>query len=123
MFRNNWALSEIQDIYNTPLLDLIFRAANVHREHNDTGEVQVCTLLSIKTGGCPEDCAYCPQAARYNTGVDAEKLLDVDMVVGTARNAKEAGATRFCMGAAWREVRDGKDFDNVLEMVRQVNDL
>ena len=75
MIRNDWTIEEIQDIYNTPLLDLIYRAARVHREHNETGEVQVCTLLSIKTGGCPEDCAYCPQAARYNTGVNVQALM------------------------------------------------
>lgn len=121
--RNNWTINEISDIYNTPLLELIFRAASLHREYNDTGEVQVCTLLSIKTGGCPEDCAYCPQAARYNTGLDVQALMKKDDVLAYAQKAKEAGSTRFCMGAAWREVRDNRDFDRVLEMVEGVNEL
>jgi biotin synthase len=111
------------DIYHTPLLDLIYRAASVHREYNDTGEVQVCTLLSIKTGGCPEDCAYCPQAARYNTGVNVQALMKKEEVLEYAAKAKAAGSTRFCMGAAWREVRDNKDFDRVLEMVKGVNEM
>jgi len=117
------SLEYVSELFHNPFLQLVSEASAVHKRYHKFADIQLCTLLSIKTGGCPEDCAYCPQAARYNTGVDAQKLLDVDMVVGTARNAKEAGATRFCMGAAWREVRDGKDFDNVLEMVRQVNDL
>ncbi len=121
--RNDWTLQEVQDIYNKPLLELIHQASNVHHEHNQTGEVQVCTLLSIKTGGCPEDCAYCPQAARYSTGVDVHKLLDYDTVIESAKKAKEAGSTRFCMGAAWREVRNNRDFERVLEMVKGVNDL
>lgn len=121
--RNNWSLEEVQEIYNSPLLDLIYRAASVHRKHNDTGEVQVCTLLSIKTGGCSEDCAYCPQAARYNTGVNVQALMKKEEVMDYARKAKEAGSTRFCMGAAWREVRDNRDFDRVLEMVQGVNEL
>jgi len=123
MIRNNWTLDEVQDLYNRPLLELVFQAATVHREYNDTAEVQVCTLLSIKTGGCPEDCAYCPQAARYHTGVDVQPLLKKEEVVRYARKAKDAGSTRFCMGAAWREVRDNKDFDRVLEMVKEVNDM
>jgi biotin synthase len=121
--RNDWTLNEINDVYETPLLELIFRAASVHRAYNDTGEVQVCTLLSIKTGGCVEDCAYCPQAARYNTGVDVQALLKNEEVLEYAKKAKEAGSTRFCMGAAWREVRDNKDFDRVLEMVKGVNEM
>jgi biotin synthase len=121
--RNDWTVSEIENIYDSPLLDLIYRAATVHRENNDTGEVQVCTLLSIKTGGCPEDCAYCPQAARYNTGVEVQALLKKEEVLEYAAKAKAAGSTRFCMGAAWREVRDNKDFDRVLEMVQGVNEM
>ncbi|HXH18661.1 MAG TPA: biotin synthase BioB [Chitinophagales bacterium] len=121
--RNDWSRDEVSEIYNLPLLELIYRAATVHRQHHATGEVQVCTLLSVKTGGCPEDCAYCPQAARYRTSVEAHKLLDKETVVVAARKAKEAGSTRFCMGAAWREVRDNRDFDNVLEMVKEVNEL
>ncbi|MEN9297847.1 MAG: biotin synthase BioB, partial [Bacteroidota bacterium] len=104
--RNNWTLEEIHNIYNTPLLELVFRAAQLHRKYNDTAEVQVCTLLSIKTGGCSEDCAYCPQAARYNTGVNVQALMKKEEVLSYAQKAKEAGSTRFCMGAAWREVRD-----------------
>ncbi len=121
--RNNWTKEEISDIYNTPLLELIYKAATVHRAAQDTAEVQICTLLSIKTGGCPEDCAYCPQAARYNTGVNVHALMQTDEVLAYAGKAKEAGSTRFCMGAAWREVRDNRDFDRVLEMVKGVNEL
>jgi len=121
--RNNWTRKEIEEIYNLPVMDLIYKAASVHRQFNDPNEVQVCTLLSIKTGGCPEDCAYCPQAARYQTDVTVHKLLDVDFVLDSAKTAKEKGSTRFCMGAAWREVRDNRDFDKVIEMVRGVNNL
>jgi biotin synthase len=123
MTRNDWTREEISEIYHSPLLDLVYRAATVHRAHNKAEEVQVCTLLSVKTGGCPEDCAYCPQAARYNTGLKAHKLMDVDTVVAEARQAKANGSTRFCMGAAWREIRDNRDFDKVLEMVKEVNAL
>jgi len=123
MNRNDWTLKEIEDIYHTPLLDLVFKAATVHREYNAIGEVQVCTLLSIKTGGCPEDCAYCPQAARYNTGVNVQALMKKEEVLEYAAKAKAAGSTRFCMGAAWREVRDNKDFDRVLDMVKGVNEM
>jgi len=123
MIRNNWSLDEIEEIYNSRLLELIYRAASIHREYNDTAEVQVCTLLSIKTGGCPEDCAYCPQAARYHTDVQVQSLMQTDEVLRYAEKARNAGSTRFCMGAAWREVRDNRDFDRVLEMVRGVNAL
>jgi len=123
MIRNDWKIEEIQEIYNSPLLELIYRAATVHRQHNDTGEVQVCTLLSIKTGGCSEDCAYCPQAARYSTGVDVHALMQKDQVLEYAAKAKAAGSTRFCMGAAWREVRDNRDFDRVIDMVKGVNEM
>ena len=123
MIRNNWTRSEITEIYETPLLELLYRAATIHREYQDTGEVQVCTLLSIKTGGCPEDCAYCPQAARYNTGVQAHALMKTEDVIASAQRAKDSGSTRFCMGAAWREVRDNRDFDRVLDMVKEVNKL
>lgn len=121
--RNNWTLEEIHEIYNQPLLDLIYNAATVHRQNNEIGEVQVCTLLSIKTGGCSEDCAYCPQAARYSTDVNVQALMQKDQVLEYARRAKEAGSTRFCMGAAWREVRDNRDFDRVLDMVKGVNEM
>lgn len=116
-------MEEINDIYNAPLLELVYKAATIHKEHNDTAEVQVCTLLSIKTGGCSEDCAYCPQAARYNTGVNVHALMKKEEVLHYAQKAKEAGSTRFCMGAAWREVRDNRDFDRVLEMVKGVNEM
>ncbi len=121
--RNDWTKEEIAAIYNRPFLELIYDAATIHREFHAMGEVQVCTLLSIKTGGCPEDCAYCPQAARYNTGVDVQALMQTEEVLAYARRAKNAGSTRFCMGAAWREVRDNRDFDRVLEMVKGVNEL
>ncbi len=123
MIRHDWTLEEIKDIYNTPLLELMYRAATLHREYQDTAEVQVCTLLSIKTGGCSEDCAYCPQAARYSTGIDVQALMKKDEVLEYARKAKEAGSTRFCMGAAWREVRDNRDFDRVIDMVKGVNEI
>lgn len=123
MIRHDWTKEDIQAIYDTPLLDLVYRAATVHRTFQDTGEVQVCTLLSIKTGGCPEDCAYCPQAARYHTDIKVHGLMKKEEVLSYAQRAKEAGSTRFCMGAAWREVRDNRDFDQVLEMVKGVNEL
>ena len=121
--RNDWTKKEIAEIYNSPLLDLIYKGATAHREYHETGEVQVCTLLSIKTGGCPEDCSYCPQAARYHTNVKAQKLLSVDEVLNSAKEAKMSGSTRFCMGAAWREVRTNRDFDKVIEMVKGVSNL
>jgi biotin synthase len=121
--RNNWTREEITRIYRKPVLELIYQGASVHRQYHDPSEVQVCTLLSVKTGGCPEDCAYCPQAARYHTGVAVHKLLEVEEVLGKAREAKDAGSTRFCMGAAWREIRDNRDFDKVIDMVKGVNKL
>ncbi len=123
VIRNDWTREEIAEIYNSPVLELIYRAATLHREHNDPQEVQVCTLLSVKTGGCPEDCSYCPQAARYQTDVKVHKLLSTEEVMHKALEAKAAGSTRFCMGAAWREVRDNRDFDRVLEMVKGVNGI
>lgn len=121
--RTDWTRDEVQKIYDTPLMELIYQAATVHREHHETGEVQVCTLLSIKTGACPEDCAYCPQSARYQTDIERHGVLPKDEVLAAARAAKESGSTRFCMGAAWRCARDGKDFDHVLELVSGVADL
>lgn len=123
MSRVYYTKDQIAAIYNSPVLELIYRAATVHREYHETGEVQVCTLLSVKTGGCPEDCAYCPQAARYHTNVKVHKLMEVDEVINAAQQAKENGSTRFCMGAAWREVRDNRDFDKVLDMVKGVNGM
>jgi len=121
VIKNSWTREEITEIYQTPILELVYQAATVHREHHDPQEVQVCTLLSVKTGGCPEDCAYCPQAARYHTDIEVQKLLPVEEVLEAARQARDSGSTRFCMGAAWREVRDNRDFDQVLEMVKGVN--
>src|SRR5882762_4800058 len=123
MIRHDWALSEVTAIHGLPLLELVHRAQGVHREHFGDNKVQLCSLLSVKTGGCPEDCAYCPQAARYHTGVEPHALMDVGDVLAAARRAKEQGATRFCMGAAWREVKDGPPFDRVLEMIQGVKAL
>ena len=116
-------LQEVRAIHDLPLPELLFRAQGVHRQHHAADEVQLCTLLSVKTGGCPEDCAYCPQSSHYETPVSVEKSLAVDEVLGAAKTARESGATRFCMGAAWREVKDGPAFDNVLAMVRGVRAL
>lgn len=123
MIRNDWTIEEVKSIYHTPVLDLIFQSASVHRKFHEGREVQVCTLLSVKTGGCPEDCAYCPQAARYHTDVQVQKLMEVGEVLEQASKARAAGSTRFCMGAAWREVRDNRDFDKVIEMVKGVNEM
>lgn len=121
--RNNWTLEEIRNIYFSPVLELIVRGAEMHKKYQATGEVQVCTLLSVKTGGCSEDCAYCPQAARYNTGVNAHKVMAYEDVIGKALDAKNEGSTRFCMGAAWRNVKDNSNFDKVIDMVKGVNAL
>lgn len=115
--------NDVAKVYRLPFLELVFRAAEVHRRHHDASRVQVCVLLSVKTGGCPEDCGYCPQSARYATHVEAQALLDVTDVLAAARRARADGATRFCMGAAWREVRDNAQFDRVLEMIRGVKAL
>lgn len=122
-FRHDWALPEVRAIHDAPLFELVDRARAVHLEFHNKSEVQLCTLLSVKTGGCPEDCAYCPQSAHYDTGVKGEALLPLSEVVQAARDAKERGATRFCMGAAWREPKDGPAFDRVLEMVRGVKEI
>jgi biotin synthase len=121
--RHNWTSEELTELYNTPLLELVYRAATVHRHYHNPHEVQVSSLISIKTGGCSEDCSYCPQAARYNTGVKVHKLMPVEEVVASAERAKSGGASRMCLGAAWREVRDNRDFDRVLDMVKAVNKL
>lgn len=120
--RHDWSRDEIADLFAQPFNDLVFEAQSVHRLNFDPNEVQISTLLSIKTGGCPEDCGYCPQAAQYDTGVDAEKLMSVDAVVAEATSAKAAGASRFCMGAAWRNPKD-HDLDKVCEMVSAVRGL
>jgi biotin synthase len=121
--RNNWTLQEVEALYDLPLLDLVFKAATVHRAYHNPNEVQVSSLISIKTGGCSEDCGYCPQAARYHTDVKAHKLMPVEQVLVQAKNAKNGGASRMCLGAAWREVRDNRDFDQVLEMVKGINEM
>jgi biotin synthase len=120
--RHDWTRDEVRALFELPFPELMFRAQSMHRENFDPTEVQISTLLSIKTGGCPEDCAYCPQSARYDTGVHAEKLMGLDTVLAEARAAKAAGASRFCMGAAWREPKD-RDLDNVCAMVEGVSAL
>src|ERR1700693_6272292 len=120
--RYDWSRDEVRALFALPFADLIFAAQTMHRKYFASNEVQISTLLSIKTGGCPEDCAYCPQAARYHTGVEAEKIMAVDAVLSEARAAKEAGASRFCMGAAWREPKD-RDLDDVCAMVEGVKAL
>ncbi len=120
--RYDWSLEEARTIFNQPFNDLLFEAQTVHRQHFDANEVQVSTLLSIKTGGCPEDCSYCSQSSHFETGVEATKLMDVDEVLEGARRAKEGGATRYCMGAAWRSPKD-RDMDAICDMVSQVRDM
>jgi biotin synthase len=121
--RHDWTLGEIEALLARPLLDLVFDAQRALRAHFDPRSVQRSTLLSIKTGACPEDCGYCPQSAHHDTGLEKERLLPLDEVLASARRAREAGASRFCMGAAWRSPREGKEFDQVLEMVRGVAGL
>jgi len=122
LLRHDWSRSEVRALFALPFPELMFRAAEVHRQNFDPTEVQISTLLSIKTGGCPEDCAYCPQSAKYDTGVKAEKLMAVEAVLTEARAAKEGGASRFCMGAAWRSPKD-RDLENVCAMVEGVKAL
>jgi len=121
--RHDWSVAELRTIHDLPLTELVYRAQTVHRRHHEPGKVQCCTLLSIKTGRCPENCGYCPQSAHFDTEVDDHGLLDVDVVLEAARAARENGATRFCMGAAWRAAPQGNQFDRVLEMVRGVRAL
>src|SRR5277367_1702097 len=123
MIRHDWNRREIQAIYDTPLMELVYQAAGVHRQYHDASQVQVCKLISIKTGACPEDCSYCSQSSRYKTEVKATPLMERQEVLAVAQRAKDAGASRVCLGAAWREVRDNKQFDSVLEMVRDIADL
>lgn len=118
-----WTLEEVLEVYNMPLLELVFRAATVHRQYHDPREVQISTLLSIKTGGCPEDCGYCPQAARYHTDIEKNDLMTNEQVRTAAMRAKSLGSSRLCMGAAWRNVKDDAEFDHVLDLVRTVNAL
>jgi biotin synthase len=121
--KHNWTTKEILEIYNQPFMDLLYQAASIHRSHHEPNTVQVSTLLSIKTGGCPEDCGYCPQAARYHTDIEGNDLMTVQQVKAQALRAKSSGSSRVCMGAAWRNVKDGPEFDQVLEMVRTINKL
>jgi biotin synthase len=121
--QQSWTKEAILELYHTSLMDLMYRAASVHRTHHDPNTVQVSTLLSIKTGGCPEDCGYCPQAARYHTDLEGNELMSIAQVKAQALRAKASGSSRVCMGAAWRNVKDGPEFDNVLEMVRTINKL
>ncbi|MBI3879033.1 MAG: biotin synthase BioB [Verrucomicrobia bacterium] len=118
--RHDWTTAEIRALHDLPLLELVFRAASVHREFQDAREVQVCKLISIKTGACPEDCSYCSQSSRYETEVEAQPLMEKERVLTLARDAKAAGVSRVCMGAAWRGVKDGAQFERVLEMVKDV---
>lgn len=119
-----WAKQEIQEMYDSPLLDLVFRAASVHRQHHDPSKIQLCTLMNIKTGGCSEDCSYCSQSSRYSTPTKASRLVELEPVLEAARKAKENGSTRFCMGAAWRDLAGRKrGFERILEMVREVRGL
>jgi biotin synthase len=121
--RHTVTLEEARALYDLPLTELVFRAQAVHREHHKPDAVQLCTLLSIKTGGCPEDCGYCSQSARHDKKIEAEPLMDVETVLSAARKARDAGATRFCMGAAWRSAKGGEQFERVLSMVRGVREL
>lgn len=120
--RHDWTVKEARALYDLPLVELLFKAQEVHRQHHEAGAVQLCTLLSVKTGGCAEDCAYCPQSGHHETGVKSERLMSVEDVLAKAKLARENGATRFCMGAAWRNPK-GKDFDQVVSMVQGVRDL
>lgn len=119
--RHDWTQEEIHQIYHLPLLELVFKAATVHREYFDGSDIQMNHLFSVKTGGCPEDCGYCPQSARYNTGVKRQKMADLSDVLEDAKKARDAGCSRMCLGAAWREVKDDRQFEQVLEMVREIS--
>src|SRR2546427_2374265 len=121
--RHNWSRAEVEAIYRAALPELVFQAQSIHRQFHAPDRVQTCQLISIKTGGCPEDCAYCPQSAHYDADVERQGLLDPEHVVGVAREAAARGVTRFCMGAAWRQAPEGREFEKVLEMVRGVSAL
>ena len=123
MIRSNWTQNEILKILNLPLLELIFRAQKVHKQYFPKKDVQLASLLSIKTGFCPENCKYCPQSAHYKTGLKNESLLNVNEVLEKAKKAKKSGASRFCMGAAWREVKDGPEFDKIIKMVEGIKKI
>lgn len=117
------SLDKLIELYNRPMMDLLYEAASVHRQHHNPNEIQMSSLISIKTGGCVEDCGYCPQSAKYNTHLEVKPMMEVDEVVGLAKNAKVNGSSRVCMGAAWRDVRDNRDFDKVVEMVQEINGM
>ncbi|WP_425421248.1 biotin synthase BioB [Phaeodactylibacter xiamenensis] len=121
--RKEWTLAEILEVHRKPLLELVYEAATVHRKHHNPNEVQISSLLSIKTGGCQEDCGYCPQAARYHTDIEENDLMSVEQVTTAANRAKVLGASRVCMGAAWRNVKDDEDFDQVIRLVQTVNSM
>jgi biotin synthase len=123
MQKQSWSIEECKKFYNLPFPELIFQAQAIHRENFQNSAIQKSTLLSVKTGGCPEDCAYCPQSAHYKTGVERHKVLPKEFVIQKATEAKHSGSTRFCMGAAWREVKDGEEFDKVVELVSEVHNL
>lgn len=123
MLRYDWTMDELKELYDTPLFELISKAHLIHIQYHTPGEVQVCTIISFKTGGCPEDCKYCSQSSRYQTSVQAQAIMTHDEVLGEAKKAIARGATRVCLGAAWREVRDSKQFDEVLRMVKSITDL
>jgi len=120
---NNWTKEDILEVYNRPLMELIYEASKVHREHHDPLKIQVSKLISIKTGGCPEDCGYCPQASRYHTNIEKNDLMPVEEVLSKAAVAKATGSSRVCMGAAWRNVQEGEDFEQVLKMVEGLSDM
>ncbi len=121
--KNDWTLKEVKEIYKMPLMELIFKASDIHRKNFNPQKIQISSLISIKTGGCPEDCAYCPQAARYQTDITKNPLMEVSDVIELAKIAKENGSSRVCLGAAWREVKDNQDFERVLEMVQGVTEM
>lgn len=123
MIRNDWSREEISAIYNKPLMDLVFEAAGIHRQLGDPSEIQMSTLLSVKTGGCPEDCSYCSQSSRYETSIKGTPLLQEEEILQAAINAKVNGSSRFCMGAAWREVKDNSHFDRIISVVRKITDM
>lgn len=120
--RHDWQLEEVQELFNMPFNDLIFKAAQIHRQFHDANKIQISTLLSIKTGSCPENCKYCPQSAHYNTGLEKESLMSIDKILIAARAAKESGASRFCMGAAWRNLHD-RDVDNICNIIKEVKEV
>ncbi|GAL34812.1 biotin synthase [Vibrio maritimus] len=120
--RHDWTHAEVQELMNKPFMDLLFEAQTVHRQHQQTNHVQVSTLLSIKTGACPEDCKYCPQSARYKTDVEAERLMEVERVLDAAQKAKNAGSTRFCMGAAWKNPKE-RDMPLLTDMIKGVKEM